>query len=296
MLAPMRRVPSLLSLVLAGACGGSAPPLPEPTFISTRDEVSVCAAWSAGHDEPAGPAWTAGASPCDPGALTQAARDATLARIDLFRDLVGLPGVTEDEGARADAQACAVMMSVNDALDHDPPASWDCYAEGGRDAAASSNLALGTSSPADAIDLFMRDDGVDSLGHRRWVVNFDLGVVSLGFAGTATCLGVFDESADGGVDWVAYPPPGPAPIETASGTWSFHARGSLRGADVTVHRLSDERALDVRTRLLPSGYGAETIAIELEGASPVAGETYRVGVTIGTEAIVYDVHVVDCEG
>lgn len=293
MLARMRFRYAVLPLITA--CGGGSTPLPEPTYVSTHTESDVCAAWVAGHDEAPGAPWTAGASMCEYGTLTEDAREDTLARIDLYRYLVDLPPVTEDVGARDASQACAVMMSVNDALDHSPPTTWDCYTVAGDDAAGSSNLALGTSSPADAIDLFMRDSGVASLGHRRWIVSFDLGEVAIGFADSATCLGVFDDSGESTRTWVAYPPPGPAPLETATTAWSFHSASSLDGADVTVHRLSDEAALSVRVRELDGGYGAEAISIEPQGWEPAAGETYRVGVTVpGNAAIVYDVEIVSC--
>jgi hypothetical protein len=295
MLAGMRRFPLSFALIVAACDGNSSVPLPEPTYVSTHIESEVCSAWVSDHMEAPGAPWTAGASMCETGTLTDAARDDTLARIDLYRYLVDLSSVTEDLAQRDDDQACAVMMSVNDELDHSPPASWDCYSEPGRRGASTSNLAIGTSSPADAIDLFMRDNGVASLGHRRWLINFDLGKVGIGFAENATCLGVFDGSGSSTRTWVAYPPPGPAPIETASSMWSFHASTSLAGAKVTVHRLSDEVQLTVDVSSLPDGYGADAIAIDPIGWDPASGETYRVGVTVpGSAAIVYDVSIVTC--
>lgn len=296
MLARMRGRPLLL-LVICGCGGGGSIPLPEATVISTRTDAEVCDRFTGDREVEPGDVWTAGGDACDPGTLSDAARAETLERIALYRYLVDLPPVTEDLAQRDDDQACAVMMDQNDALDHDPPMSWDCYAAGGRDGAATSNLAIGTSSPAGAIDLFMRDEGVDSLGHRRWIINFDLGAVGIGFAGNATCLGVFDDSGSTARTWVAYPAPGPAPIETANGVWSFHSATSLERADVTVHSLSDERALGVDVDELGGGYGAEAISITPRGWTPTAGETYRVGVTVpGADAIVYDVRVVACGG
>ena len=139
MLAAMR-LRYILFLALP-ACGGGGPaPLPTPTFTQPHTESEVCAAWMSGHVETPGAPWIAGAAQCETGTLTEAARVDTIERIDLYRYLVGLGSVTEDQTRRADMQACAVMMHANDDLDHSPPMSWDCFTEGGKSAAGSSKL------------------------------------------------------------------------------------------------------------------------------------------------------------
>src|SRR5207237_326154 len=63
-----------------------------------------------------------------------------------------------------------------------------CYTDAGARAAGESNLAKGVDLPADAVDLFMSDDGVDSLGHRRWCLAPAAGVTAFGHTGQSTCM------------------------------------------------------------------------------------------------------------
>lgn len=251
----------------------------DPGDPAARAAADVCAQWRAGHVENASPAWTPGATMCDLGTLRAEAIDDTLRRITMFRWLVGLGPVTDDPGQNGQDQACAVMMNANGAISHTPDASWDCYTPEAAAGAGSSNLALGVGSPADAIDLYVSDRGVSSLGHRRWVLYFSLGRVGIGFAGNAQCLGVFDSSGSSSRTWVAWPNPGPTPREATTAVWSFHATASLGGADVTVERASDSMMMPVTVSHPPDGYGASAVAFSPSGWSAVPGETYLVTIT-----------------
>jgi hypothetical protein len=214
----------------------------------------------------------------------------------MFRWLAGLGAVTDDPARNTIAQLCATLMNANGRISHTPDASWDCYTSQGAEGAGSSNLALGIRSPAQAIDLYMADPGTPSLGHRRWILNDPLGRVSIGFAGNAQCLGVFDSSGTTSRTWTAYPNPGPAPLETASDLWSFHSRSlSLGGSDVTVERVSDGSALAVRVTHPTAGFGPDTVAFEPMGWTPTAGTSYRVTITgVSGGPIVYIVQLVSC--
>ena len=261
-----------------------------------RTEADVCAQWNAGHVENASPAWTAGATECDLGTLSPDAIDDAVRRASMFRWLVGLGPVTNDASRQVIAQQCAVLMYANGRLSHTPDASWDCYTSQGAEGAGSSNLALGSRSPGQAIDLYMADPGTPSLGHRRWVLNDPLGRVSIGFAGNAQCLGVFDSSGTTSRPWTAYPNPGPAPIESAANLWSFHSRTlSLGGADVTVERVSDGASLPVVVSHPPDGFGPDTVAWDPSGWTPATGQRYRVTITgVSGGPITYVVHLVTC--
>lgn len=261
-----------------------------------RTEAEVCAAWRAGHVESSGTPWTAGGTECDLGTLHADAIDDTVRRVSLFRWLAGLGAVTDDPARQSVAQHCAVLMAANGRISHTPDSSWDCYTAEGEEGAGSSNLALGVGTPAFAIDLYMRDYGTPSLGHRRWILNDPLGKVSVGFAGTAQCLGIFDSSGTSDRDWTAYPNPGPAPVETSTDLWSLHSRRlSLAGADVTVERVSDGAALPVTVSHPPEGYGPGAVAWDPNGWTPVAGERYRVTITgVSGGPIAYVVHLVSC--
>ena len=149
------------------------------------------------------------------------------------------------------------------------------------------------SSPGQAIDLYMSDRGVSNLGHRRWVINFRLGRVGIGFAGRAQCLGVFDMSGSTSRTWVAYPNPGPAPAATTGDVWSFHMAGA-GSADVTVESLTDG-VLGVSVVRLPGGFGADAVGWVPSGWTPSPGQTYRVTISgVPGGPIVYQVQVVSC--
>ncbi len=264
---------------------------------AARTVADVCAAWKGGHVVVDPQPWKAGAMMCDPGTLSRAAVDDTLRRADLFRWLAGLYPVTDDATWDANDQLCAVMEAENGTLNHTPPMTWKCWSQAAYDASSSSNLAFGTGTAADAIDLFMDDQGTPSLGHRRWVDNPPLDGVGVGFAMAFTCFHVFGMSnMVPPSQWQAVPNPGPVPLAVANyATWSFHAAGAALGnAAIAVTRKSDGMALPVTIVPLPGGYGVDAVGFTHNWA-PQAGETYTVAVT-GTNLgdVRYDVSPVSC--
>jgi uncharacterized protein YkwD len=284
---------------MGGGC--VAPPPGDP---ATRTQTEVCDAWRAGHVENASPAWTAGATMCDPGTMATAAIDDTLRRVNMFRDMAGLPAVSHDASRHSEMMECANMMNVNNALSHTPPTTWTCYSAGGASAAGRSNIALGYRTPGAAIDGYMGDTGTMSLGHRRWILSPRLGRVELGFAGRGQCLGVFDSSGSSSRPWTSYPNQGFAPIGMLQDpfggsviTWSFQANAiSLSGGStVEVVRVSDGAPLTVSVYQTGGGGPPPSIAFTPMGWTPAAGQTYRVTIT-GTSAgdITYEVTLVSC--
>ena len=277
----------------------------DPGEPASRSAAEVCSAWESGRIEHADPAWVAGANECDAGAVSIHTYRDTLRRINLYRWLSGLPPIGEDDGQRNGNQACAVMMLANRALDHSPPPDWTCYSDEGARGAGRSNLAGTLSSPANAIDAYMLDWTVASLGHRRWLMNGPLGRVGVGYAGDMdldprggfSCLGVFDNSQASYRQWTAYPNPGPSPLANALGVWSMHANGfDLDGAAVQI---VDEAGVELAIDLwYPArGYGPNAVAMQPSGWTPSAGHRYQVTVTPpGHPAITYGVTPVDCGG
>lgn len=261
--------------------------------------AEVCELWAEGHVQNEKVPWTAGPSTCDPGTKSEVAVEDVLRRINMFRALAGLPSVSEDRGQREQTQACAVMMNANNALSHDPPPSWKCWSEEGAEGAASSNLALGYGDPSNAIDGLMGDVGVDSVGHRRWLLGYYLGKVGIGFAGKATCIGVFDDSTFSDRAWTAYPPEGPAPIEMVTSPWgeipwSFHPADGIAGAEVSMQRLPGGEEVAIDSWIPDTGYRIPD-AIVWQPPPVRAGESYRITITRpGKETVTYDVELVDC--
>lgn len=261
---------------------------------------AVCRIWREGHVENEKTPWLAGVETCDPGELSEVAVEDTLRRINMYRRLSGLPPVTEDVAQRDQDQACAVLMNVKGALSHTPPTTWDCWSQKGYDGANSSNLALGYLTPGNAIDGLMADTGVPSQGHRRWLLGYFLGKVGIGFAGRATCIGVFDDSSSTDRAWTAYPPAGPAPADMVKAdgngpvAWSFHPADGIEGAEVTMQRLPGGDEITVTSWIPDPGWKIPD-AIAWQPPAVRAGESYRITITRpAKDPVVYDVELVSC--
>lgn len=274
--------------------GASCAPAP-PGDPSTRTAVEVCALWREAHRTTASSSWTMGPTECDGGSMPREAIDDTLRRIAGFRAMVGLGPVVDEPSLADQQQACAIMMFRNGRLDHDPPESWHCYSNAGAMGARTSNLALGVWASADTIDLYIEDRGVDSLGHRRWVLSGSLGRVGIGFAGNAGCLSVFDASGSTDRRWIAWPPPGPVPSETTQAWWSFQlmSRTGARDATVRMVRASDGADVTGTVHRMPDGFGGSSVA--WSPTERAVGQRYRITVSGSSVGEVsYEVEIVDC--
>jgi len=106
------------------------------------------------------------------------------------------------------------MMDANDALSHGPPPDWACYTDLGAEGAGNSNIA-GNAAVA-AVAVYMLDPGnATTLGHRRWLLSNSLGPTGIGSTDTFSCLWTVGGTGAAGREWMAWPPPGPFPIEAA---------------------------------------------------------------------------------
>ena len=130
-----------LSLPVAGA---SVAP------VNTKDRAAVVQLFRDVYLPTVGLAagWTGSVSPCNPGATSAAYKDATITRVNYYRTMAGLPGTVVLDGALDSAsQSAALMMSANDAINHNPPTNWICYTSQGASAAAQSFIALYSAGP-----------------------------------------------------------------------------------------------------------------------------------------------------
>lgn len=111
-----------------------------------------------------------------------------LAKLNAVRARHGLLPVTYDSSEDGPAAEAAMYMVANKALTHTPDTSGLCYTANAARLAGSSNLDMfwGTgydtqSVPsANSIVDYLIDNGVSSLGHRRWVLYPFLGKTSFG--------------------------------------------------------------------------------------------------------------------
>jgi hypothetical protein len=216
--------------------------------------------------------------------------------------------VTE-EARNQQAQACALMMTANDALSHTPPMDWKCYTELGYKGANTSNISSGPG--VSSVISYMVDTGNETtFGHRRIILSNELGPIGLGSAGKdgASCMQNIGGTGKAGKAWMAWPPPGAFPMQAYVDAyrrsldetgWSIQAstKGAkidLSAAQVTV--TSAGQARPVKVEQLTGTYGQATaIRIVPDGWKAAAGSTYSVNVTGVTTPIAYEFQLVDCK-
>ena len=215
---------------------------------------------------------TAVTTNCFPGTNATAFQNATLRRINWLRAMGGVPAaITFNSNESTQDQAGALMMSANNTLQHvGIPPSWSCFTIAGTNAAANSNLALG-SDGADAITGYLWDFGANNyeVGHRRWILYPQTQIMAAGDVPAessfeaANATWVFDANFGGPrpattKPYVAWPPEGFVPYSLAFPQWSF----ALSNADfsaATVSMTSNGVSVVVTNQPYLTGYGENTI-------------------------------------
>jgi len=287
---------------------------PTPRAAPTRDQAAALYndAYLPGAATPL--AWTGSIAGCSPGITDTAHQQAVVNRINYFRALAGLPAVQLLAGMpMTQAQAAALMMSANNSLSHEPPASWLCFSSSGATGAASSNIALGVQG-VEAIDIYMDDFGVGNafVGHRRWILfppraSMATGDIAGGNAPPrpANALYVFGPqnprpATPNGVGW---PPAGFIPYQSLpsrSNRWSFSFPGASF-VNATIEMTGPAGAIPVTLEALATGFGDNTIVFlpsAFSYARPAADTTYTIKVSGMTGAgvpssVQYTVTVID---
>ena len=219
--------------------------------------------------------WDGKHDPCNPGGTSQAFRNSVLVRVNYFRKMAGIPVL---EGMRANLniqeQEAALMMSRNKSLSHTPPSTWACSTSGGQEAAGKSNLALGANGPA-AIDLYMNDYGLSSLGHRRWLLYPQTRWAATGDIPAAdgypatNAFRIYDDNLWGARPqtrdpFVAWPPATYVPYQVVYPYWSF----AYPGADfsrATVQVTSGGNAVALTKYPQVDGFGENALVWSING-------------------------------
>lgn len=212
-----------LSFVLFAACSESD----DPVILSDLDDRT-----QALYDKLPDP------DNCDGGMINAAQKNEALARINFIRTTIGLPEVVYDGDQDESLQAAALLMAVNNKLDHNPTAADKCYSE---DAAhgASANLWMGTSggyypwTPTQMIDDLINDQDVQTLGHRLWLLSPFMDETAFGRVDyldgnvrTASCVYVDNHevnsaTSNANVQFIAYPR-NEIPSTAFSLSWYLH--------------------------------------------------------------------------
>ena len=124
---------------------------------------------------------------CYEGVLKSAEKEKAFAEVNRIRALAHLPLVTYNSGYDDQMAKSSLIISANMALSHTPSTSDSCYSTEGYEGSSTSNLYKGEtysysylSSSASHIQVYLIDLSVDSLGHRRWILDPFLKYVSYG--------------------------------------------------------------------------------------------------------------------
>ena len=200
--------------------------------MDTWDRNAVLAAYEAefSRTEP-DTGFTGDVDNCSAGTTSQSYRDSVVQRVNWYRQMAGLTNVAEDPALSATAQRKALIMLAQGDLSHTPSPEWACFTEIDH---PGENLALGVAGVG-GVDGYMQDSGDHNLavGHRQQILSpfvtrigtgdvFDPG--SAYRAANAMHLSYdFDLAPEVREEraFVAWPPPGFVPPETAWGRWSF---------------------------------------------------------------------------
>jgi uncharacterized protein YkwD len=246
------------------------------------------------------PNWTGRVAGCVPGSTSAAYGSATIQMVNYFRTMAGLPSVTLDTTRTARQQSAALMMKAQDDLSHTPPPSWACYTADGAAGAGESNLALGAAGAA-AVNGYMDDDAVPSLGHRRWILyppETEMATGSTDSSNALTVLGGWGP-APPTPEYVSWPPAGFVPYTVVFNAWSF----SYVGADftnTTISMTSQGAPVNLTVVHLDPGSGDNAISWRPQGlpGGGLPDRTYTVNLNNvlvnGTPRnFTYDVTVID---
>jgi hypothetical protein len=258
--------------------GRCAPEAPEP-FVS-RAEAEVCDRWGRDWVDSGGTEWEAtfGSNDmCDPGTVSEGAHANAIKRTNLYRWLAGLGPVSEEPGRRSVQQACAVVQYGMGTLSHGPPTDAPCYSAEGAQGAGSSNLAQAGGGLARSVDLYVGDGNVESLGHRRWVLNPSMVSTTFGYKPPFSCMYAFSSGQNTPADLQAWPPPGYVPASAAAGWWSLRVESRSFVAETTTVELDIDAGgfVPVDSWVVGGGYGAGPVL----AWDPPAG-TWRAGRTV----------------
>jgi uncharacterized protein YkwD len=270
-----------------------------------RSAEATCTRWKADTADLDEGTWSGSVDGCNVGDISANGRANALRLFNLVRWLADLPAVVTEDARNKQAQACALMMTANDDLSHDPPMDWKCYTAEGAQGAKTSNISSGPG--VSSVLSYMVDDGnLTTFGHRRIVLSNELGPIGLGSAGKSgsSCMQNIGGTGKAGKPWLAWPPPGPFPMQAYTDVykrsldstgWSIQSKSiDLSKAQVTV--TSGGQSKPVKVEQLSGEYGgAKAIRIVLDGWKAAVGQSYAVSVAGTTTPIAYELQLIDCK-
>ncbi len=246
--------------------------------IQSREAVRLFYLAICVRDETTPLGWTGrystgdGGSTSVAGSTSSAFKEAVILRINAMRALAGVPAtVTLLDTYSAKDQQAALMMSVNDQLNHSPPSTWICYTADGALAAGNSNLDLADNGPHAISNGYIADfgDPNGAVGHRRWILypqtqtmgTGDVPSLGVNYAANATWVidsHFYDPRPPTRTPYVAWPAEGYMPAPLIYPRWSY----SYPGADfshATVTMTRDGAPVAVQLEAVDNDYGENTL-------------------------------------
>lgn len=238
-------------------------------------------------------------SPYKAGALTDDALQGALNYVNFLRRVAYIENdVTLCDLYLLRAQSAATLLAINDVLMHDsqiaPNMDLDFY-ETAHQGTMASNIAslnwMDNQILLTAIEYFVRDDGADNLsvlGHRRWLLNPNMGQTGFGLANAQsgiTYAAMYAHDLSGTpADWayIAWPSLGAFPAELMSGeiAWSVSLNPLLYDAEksdicVTISEKSAGDAPLTYFMVNLENYGAGPCVIFVPDLDAMGIETYE---------------------
>ncbi len=205
-------------------------------------------------------AWTGNEEACDPGTVPDQITEKILMRLQYFRKAAGLNNVIEENATKSTkSQQAALMMHANTTLNHNPPESWKCFTNAGKEAAG--NALLTSTKNSAAIDSYIRDHGNENypVGHRRWLLWPRLQEIGIGNTSGYNALWVLGNPGaipEDNPEFIAWPPKGYLPAQLAYSRWSF----SIANADFSETKIS----MQVE--------GGSTVPLQIEELTGIYGD------------------------
>jgi hypothetical protein len=178
--------------------------------------------------------WTGNRDGCVAGATTEAFKVHVRRRINWFRAMAGMPAdIVFDAGLSASAQAAALIMAKELALSHDPAEDFGtggCWTQAGETGANRGNLYIGVFG-VPSIDGYIDDYGIDTAGHRAWILfprttkmgTGDIPEDEVNGLPPTNCLYVRDDGSRRAATarFHSWPPAGFVPASTVYPLWSL---------------------------------------------------------------------------
>ena len=231
---------------------------------------------------------------CD-GVDTEASEvSAALARLNASRWLAGVAEVGTLAAHQRLAEQVALMMGRNRSVAPVPERSWACYTEETGTAYRWTSHALGVTSVAQAVALFVDASDDATLANRMWMLDPVLAGVGLARVGDAAAVSVRGYVPRPAPAFVAYPGPGPFPATWLPRLWSFASTASLEGAEVVVTEALSGLEVPFSNYLAQRGGEGSWASLALVPEASTPPGEYLVSVTTVGGRWSYTVRVVDC--